>query len=175
MKLCSKCKEHKPFTEFGIQTKRRDGLRPWCKVCHNAQNAKWRGKNPEYYKSRQLQDPSRRSAYDAKYREKNPTYSKEYYEEHREAFIQRTNRRRTHSKHATALWADTSKIRLLYRLSANLNRLHGYVKYHVDHIVPLKGKLVSGLHVHNNLRILPAKQNKSKFNKWSVDEHHEKL
>lgn len=168
VKQCTKCGETKLFTEFGRSAQRKDGLRPWCKACHNAGNAEWRKKMPDYYKARQEANPERRKKYDAAYKKKNPTYLKKYYEENKHEFIERVRRRRGQARCATAPWADEQKIRLLYRVSSNLNKLHGYVKYHVDHIVPLQGKLVSGLHVHNNLQILRAEENKTKYNKWKL-------
>jgi hypothetical protein len=48
-------------------------------------------------------------------------------------------------------WADRAAILAIYR-----NRPNGH---HVDHIVPLKGKNVSGLHVPCNLQYLPARDN----------------
>jgi hypothetical protein len=60
----------------------------------------------------------------------------------------------------TPKWADLEKIKQFY-----LNRPTGF---HVDHIIPIKGKSVSGLHVENNLQYLPADENMKKLNKFQI-------
>jgi hypothetical protein len=41
-------------------------------------------------------------------------------------------------------------------------------KWSVDHIIPVRGKVVSGLHTWNNLQVIPMQQNRSKFNRLEV-------
>lgn len=58
----------------------------------------------------------------------------------------------------TPKWSNALVIAEIYK-----NRPEGY---HVDHIIPLNGKLVSGLHVPENLQYLTAKENLQKSNKY---------
>jgi hypothetical protein len=60
---------------------------------------------------------------------------------------------------------DKKKISQLYKQARHLTETTGE-QHHVDHIIPLQGKLVSGLHVPSNLQILHWKDNLSKHHKY---------
>lgn len=72
-------------------------------------------------------------------------------------------RRRASILRATPGWADMEAIREVYEEAKRLQAQDG-VRRHVDHIVPLRGRKVSGLHVHTNLQILTARDNQIKGN-----------
>lgn len=61
---------------------------------------------------------------------------------------------------ASPSWADLTAIKLIYK-----NRPSNMA---VDHIIPLQGNLVCGLHVENNLQYLSKEENSSKSNKFEV-------
>jgi len=70
-------------------------------------------------------------------------------------------RRRQHERQATPEWADKQAIAAIYREAERLTRETGE-QYVVDHIVPLRGRVVSGLHVPWNLRVIHWKPNAKK-------------
>ena len=76
------------------------------------------------------------------------------------------NIRRAAKIQRTVSWGDPVAIRNMYEECALLNYKHGKGMYHVDHILPLQGKTVSGLHVEGNLQIMLAKDNLTKSNKY---------
>jgi hypothetical protein len=61
----------------------------------------------------------------------------------------------------TPKWADIGEINKLYEESRLLGK-----DYHVDHEIPLHGDTVSGLHVIDNLKIVPAAVNMRKQNRF---------
>lgn len=76
--------------------------------------------------------------------------------------------RRNAKDQRTPLWLtdqDFAAMAKIYAMADELTKAYGYV-WHVDHIIPLRGALVSGLHVPANLQILPGSANMSKGNRF---------
>jgi hypothetical protein len=81
-----------------------------------------------------------------------------------------TRNRQLAKKQRTPAWltaSDKLKIEHLYLIAATLTRTSSE-SWHVDHIIPLQGENVSGLHVPSNLRVLRGKENARKRNKFEV-------
>ena len=67
-------------------------------------------------------------------------------------------------KSKTCWWGFDIELKLIYKNCKEVSEKTG-IKHHVDHIVPLRGKQVCGLHVPWNLQIIPAIDNMRKGNK----------
>ena len=95
------------------------------------------------------------------------------YQLHRQAIELKTainkrvlsTKRRASGLQRTPPWVDWEKINKVYA-QATAKTIATGVSHHVDHVIPLQGKLVSGLHVHNNLQVLTAFENMSKHNQF---------
>jgi hypothetical protein len=77
-------------------------------------------------------------------------------------------KRRAAKLEATPSWLSgpqLAHIERTYKLASIIQEETG-MKYHVDHIVPLQGSNVCGLHVPWNLQVIPASVNASKSNKF---------
>ena len=121
-------------------------------------------------------------AYREANKEKRNALHKAYYEANKERLLAQQNdykkankdkvyayigKRRASKLNRTPSWLskeDLAKIKDIYRMAKRRSEVEG-ILYHVDHIIPLQGKNISGLHVPNNLQILKATENLSKGNK----------
>lgn len=174
MKQCNKCNKLKAFSEFHKKKDSKDKLRAACKSCRNKEHKEWY----EVNKERRLEvsikwnkenkekkrkndnawwgnNPDKRYAKFKRFHENNPHKNAEYVAKRRAAKLQRTPEWLTEDH----LWM----IEEVYELSQLRSKATG-VDHHVDHIVPLQGKDVSGLHVPWNLQVIPWYDNLSKSN-----------
>lgn len=69
---------------------------------------------------------------------------------------------------ATPSWANEFFINEAYSLAKKREEVCGG-KWHVDHIVPLRSRLVCGLHVETNLQVIQGIENLTKGNRWWPD------
>lgn len=102
-----------------------------------------------------------KKSYDLKNRETVYKQTSDYVKKH--PWINRNNasKRRAARLKRTPAWADLRAIKDFYR-SCPEDRV-------VDHVIPLQGKTVSGLHVHYNLQYLSDSENSRKHNKYPYE------
>lgn len=167
MKTCTKCKVEKDLSCFRKNKCNKDGLQFQCKECHSLACA-------VAYKKIGKDKLANRAAKTKEWRtensEKVKKSSSEYKKRNRTKLTALENKRRASKINQTPSWLtkqDLEDIEYVYRLASFFQELSGgFVKYNVDHIVPLQGKNVRGLHVPWNLTVLKATENQSKGNRF---------
>ena len=95
----------------------------------------------------------------------------EYYRKNKEKNVANCAKRRFRKKQQLPVWVDKEHlwiIKQIYEL-AQLRTKYFKFEWHVDHIIPLINTKVSGLHVYQNLRVIPAIENLKKRNKFEVN------
>jgi hypothetical protein len=99
-------------------------------------------------------------------------YQKEYWAKPENAGKKKAKRAKNRAKKELRIPAWLSKddiwmIKEAYDLATERTKLFGF-RWDVDHIIPMKGKLISGLHVPTNLQVIPHTTNVRKSNKYEV-------
>lgn len=197
MKTCAKCGVSKPLTDFHVLNCRKDGRKSYCKVCiktysaarykanpeHQlAVNAAWREKYPDRQKAAN-------DAWCSKNKDRIKVVSAEWHRAHRGVWkkanpekdkAHKLNYRKANPEkwpgycaarlarklNATPSWANKFFIEEAYALAQLRTKVLGF-RWHVDHVVPLRSDLVSGLHVEANLQVIPWRDNLIKHNsRW---------
>lgn len=195
VRTCVKCGVEKSLSEFcSLKANKRLGVGSACRACAKARTHEWRERNPEkaratcrgwHKKNPEQSRINSKRSYDnlseeakARYKEK----KEEWVEKNRD-YIRARQRdyQKEHladyARRARGYWASKVKgkpgwltpiqlaqIEEFYEVCLAVNVQTG-LKHEVDHIIPINGKTVCGLHVPWNLQILPSYENRSKSNK----------
>jgi hypothetical protein len=145
------------------------------KNSYDKKTREWVHNNPEARKeiaSKSYQNNrDSRLSYSAEYRAKNKerykVWIKEWIERNRDLDRAKHAKRRSAKLSATPGWISKdhlSEIQSFYSMARDCEVVTGE-PYHVDHIIPLQGKNICGLHVPWNLQVLPSDINQNKSNK----------
>ena len=162
--------------------KNRESARKWQK--ENPEKArekarKWQKENPEKHRESNRKNARKRysenpekSRENARKRysekpEKHRDSVRKWKEENHEKLAAYRAKRRAVKLQATVAWADASKIEDIYAERNRLTEETG-IEHHVDHIIPLQGVNVCGLHCEHNLQVLTATENLQKSNRLLV-------
>lgn len=154
-----------------------------CVACGPERDRRFREHRPDYFQApkvkkrnarnaarRRARDPQKFRAEAMEWSRKNPEAARQkaarWRRRNPHTVNSHTALRRTRKLCALPKWANAKAIRSIYQEAIRRSKDEG-VSYHVDHSVPLKNKLVCGLHCEANLQVLPAIENLRKRNiRW---------
>jgi len=171
MKICTKCKMKKSLDSFGKDSRLKSKKASACLGCKREKSrqyyrenteaclqstARWASNNIEYNRARWR-------SYGTLHKETRKEKSKQYRKNNPEYFAKKAMDRKAKKLQATPIWASHTYLELWYKL-AKLEETRTGRKVHVDHIVPLQGKNVCGLHYEHNMQLLFAEDNRAKSN-----------
>lgn len=142
------------------------------RTAEKIRTAVWRRENPEEVKRLSIVSQARRKERWAEFLAwERARYRREYLSNPAK-YKARCAALRAKKLRATPAWCDKKAIVALYREARRLTLETG-IPHDVDHIIPLRGKSICGLHIPLNLQIITATANRRKHNSFIHDAEHD--
>lgn len=173
IKKCNRCGIEKSTLDFYKRNNRKSGIQSYCKECQNKRFKIYsKNHNRKEYHKRYREDNKdllkiKHKEYIINNKEKVSKWNKDWIKNNPDIRAEHYRRKFLKKKNSVPVWFSTKDklyISWLYSVQRVVKRTSN-LKLHIDHIVPLNGKTVCGLHYFNNLRLITEKENMSKYNK----------
>lgn len=158
-KVCTKCNKSKYLSDFFLR-KDNNKYRSKCKECMIYENKIYRRNNPNITKAIN-------NKWESENKEKIKITKRIYRSNNRPKMNSHAAKRHAAKLQRTPKWLTEEhfkEIESFYKKAKELENQDG-IERHVDHIIPLQGETVSGLHVPWNLRVVTKEENLRKSNK----------
>lgn len=175
-KVCTKCKEEKPLAEYYKKKSGKYGVDSICKLCEKERRKAYYDDNKEHtlqqaaewHKANRESEISRMKTYRLENRPSVLSAQKKWRDNNPAVMAHHDAKRRAAKLQRRPSWANEQLILAYHNEAKRLEELTG-IKFHVDHIIPMQGELVSGLDVETNLQLLPAHENLGKSNSFDPE------
>jgi hypothetical protein len=144
-----------------------------------ASSRQWHKEHPDYNKNHYMENREQHITAVKRWKQENPDYARNYYLKNKAKCIEQAMEWWRNNKHSRAArnaehkilrrgrplqaWADIEKIEAFYKSARDLT-LSTKIPHVVDHIYPINGKTVCGLHVEQNLQVITHSANSRKGN-----------
>lgn len=163
-KRCNKCSLTLSAHEFCKNRRKKDGLNHQCRACRRKYNCRTAPHQRKMAMNWHYENIARRRQHDSQYYQDNGVRIKKWiveYQRQNKKRMRAINRQYTLAKiHRIPQWLTPEQRRQIINFYINCPK--GMT---VDHIIPLQGKYISGLHHPDNLQYLTLKENCCKHNR----------
>lgn len=169
MKTCKRCHTEKELADFHRHRRMRDGYNIYCRVCMRELCKNLRDKDVEAAREKDRARANRWAANPDNQAKKNAR-NREWRSNNKHIVNFHSAKRHTDKKNRMPAWLteeDKKIIQDMYQVASTLTKVTGH-EWHVDHVIPLRGKNVSGLHVPYNLQVIPREENIKKHNNYEI-------
>ena len=159
---CKVCGESNKLTRVKYhKINNKSYIQSTCRDCETKQSSQYQKENLSYFREKNKEYYLKKVGSLVRNMHHTPESRKKWYKDKANRRCTRAKQARRYDEFTLFVYSEAHELRKLRNITTKL-------EWHVDHVIPLRGKLVSGLHVWNNFAVIPKVENLRKGNYHSV-------